>query len=214
LPTCRDGISSRRSGIFFPNHQLAGLPENGFDFQDSIFVVWKFELSCTSRAVLLSRPAGSRVPSAHRVTRAGQTGRSRGLKAVYDRDKEGNSPQRRCIRWQASARCARRSSWRVQRQGCNHQSQVVESGRELGGEACSRWHYDRFEWAREPRGPAPSDCRAMRRRPSFPKSLDGLEPCALSPKVRPPVFIVWPCFGQTGVGECGLARFNARPRPG
>ncbi|MGY3363915.1 hypothetical protein ACVWZL_001040 [Bradyrhizobium sp. GM2.4] len=35
------------------------------------------------------------VPSAHRVTRAGQTGRSRGLKAVYDRDKEKNSPQRR-----------------------------------------------------------------------------------------------------------------------
>lgn len=43
-----------------------------------MFVVWRGQYS-----------------SAHRVTRAGQTGRSRGLKAVYDRDKEKNSPQRR-----------------------------------------------------------------------------------------------------------------------
>src|SRR4051812_36988402 len=60
----------------------------------------------------------------------------------------------------------------VQRQGCNHQSQVVESGRDalvagLGKKRAVGGTTTPLNGAREPRGPAPSDCRATRRRPSF-----------------------------------------------
>lgn len=83
-----------RSGVFFSQHfACRSFPGRVFQAShlsraSSLTSDIRCQVAETSRAVLLSRPAGSRIPSAHRAARAGQKGRSRGVKTVYGRDKE------------------------------------------------------------------------------------------------------------------------------